>query len=175
MLRGYFTKVILDTVRLIVHTNGLPNVAIACWCSFSLLDCDTGRARTLSVPMMISATFSPSQTRYTVNVAFFVTALVSQFVNLHSKWLGTVKRIGLWLEPSVLTSTLVLKLTAEGGGRIIRLPALLLMLVGLGYCGVNASHFLVVYVLFILWFWAWLHRGSNVLQGKDGNMIWRKK
>lgn len=95
MPRGYFTKVILDTVRLIVHTNGLPHVAIACWCSISLLGCDTGRARTVSVPMMISATFSPSQTRYTVHVASFVTTLVSQFVHLHSKWLGTVMRIGL--------------------------------------------------------------------------------
>ena len=109
----------------------------------------------MSVPMMISATFSPSQTRYTVHMAFFVATLVSQFVNLHSKWLGTGMCIGLRLVPSVLTRALVLKLKlklkAEGGGRITRLPALLLMLVGLGHCGVDAPRFLGVYVLFILW------------------------
>lgn len=150
MPRGCFTKVILDTVRLIVNTNGLPTVAIACWCSISLLDCDTGRARTLSVPHDDISYIFPIPNKVHSARGFLCNYPCFSVVNLHSKWLGTVMRLGLRLEPSVLTSTLVLKLKAEGTGRI-RLPSLLLMLFGLGHWGVNALHFLVVYVLFVFW------------------------
>lgn len=65
-----------------------------------------------------------------MHMAFFVAILVVQFVNLHSRWPGTVMHIGLGLELSFVTNATMLKLKVEGRGRIIRLPSLLLILFG---------------------------------------------